>query len=79
MRELTDKQIEKLCKMSDIHFKWFSIYSPESETKYEEVLELNHNKVLDIIEGCYDCNEDVIDFILDSIIKDYTELLNQVI
>jgi hypothetical protein len=79
MRDLTDKQIEKLYEMSDIHFKWFSIYSPESNIKYQEVLELNHNKILDILEGCYDCNEDVIDFIIESIIKDYIDLLNQVI
>lgn len=74
MDELTDSQLEKLYEMSEIHFKWFQIYSPE--TKYEEVLKLNHNKMLSIMEGCYDCSEDMIDFIFDVIIKDYKEMLD---
>ena len=74
MDELTDSQLEKLYEMSEIHFKWFQIYSPE--TKYEEVLKLNHNTMLSIMEGCYDCSEDMIDFIFDVIIKDYKEMLD---
>ncbi len=73
-KELTDKQLDKLYEMVEIHFKWFQIYSPE--TKYEEVLELNHIKMKSIIEGCYDCSEDMIDFIFDAIIKDYNEMLS---
>lgn len=73
MSELTDKQLEKLYEMTEIHFKWFQIYSPE--TKYEEVLELNHIKILSIIDGCFDCSEDMVDIIFDSIIRDYKELL----
>ena len=73
-KELTDKQLDKLYEMVEIHFKWFQIYSPE--TKYEEVLELNHIKMKSIIKGCYDCSEDMIDFIFDAIIKDYNEMLS---
>lgn len=74
MASLTDSQIEKLYEMVDVHFKWFQIYSPES--KYEDVLELNHKKMLSIISGCYDCSDDMIDFIMDSIIRDYKEMLD---
>lgn len=73
-KELTDKQLDKLYEMVEIHFKWFQIYSPE--TKYEDVLELNHIKMKSIIEGCLDCSEDMIDFIFDAIIRDYKEMLS---
>lgn len=74
MTGLTDSQIDKLYEMSEIHFKWFQIYCPD--TKYEEVLELNHIKMLSIISGCSDCSEDMLDFIFDAIIRDYKEMLN---
>lgn len=74
MTDLTDSQLDKLYEMTEIHFKWFQLYAPD--TKYEEVLELNHIKMLSIIDGCYDCTEDMIDFIFDSIIKDYKEMLD---
>ena len=73
MSELTDNQLDKLYEMSEIHFKWFQIYSPE--TKYEEVLQLNHIKMVSIIDGCFDCSEDMLDFIFDAIIRDYKEIL----
>jgi hypothetical protein len=73
MSELTDNQLDKLYEMSEIHFKWFQIYSPE--TKYEEVLQLNHIKMMSIM-SCADCSEDMIDFIFDSIIRDYKEMLD---
>lgn len=74
MTELTNSQIDKLYEMSEIHFKWFQIYCPD--TKYEEVLELNHIKMLSIISGCSDCSEDMLDFIFDAIIRDYKEMLD---
>ncbi len=73
MSELTDNQLDKLYEMSEIHFKWFQIYSPE--TKYEEVLQLNHIKMMSIMSDCDDCSEDMMDFIFDSIIRDYKEML----
>lgn len=75
MTNLTDSQLDKLYEMTEIHFKWFQLYAPD--TKYEEVLELNHIKIMSIVDGCYDCSEDMIDFIFDSIIKDYREMLDE--
>lgn len=74
MSELTDNQLDKLYEMSEIHFKWFQIYCPD--TKYEEVLQLNHIKMMSIMSGCSDCSEDMLDFIFDAIIRDYKEMLN---
>ena len=74
MTRLTDNQIGKLYKMSEIHFKWFQIYCPD--TKYEEVLELNHIKMVNIMDGCDDYSEDMLDFIFDDIIRDYKEMLD---
>jgi hypothetical protein len=74
MTKLTDSQIDKLYEMSEIHFKWFQIYCPD--TKYEEVLELNHIKMVSIMDGCSDCSEDMLDFIFDAIIRDYKEMLD---
>lgn len=74
MTKLTDSQIDKLYEMSEIHFKWFQIYCPD--TKYEEVLQLNHIKMMSIMDGCSDCSEDMLDFIFDAIIRDYKEMLD---
>ena len=74
MTKLTDSQIDKLYEMSEIHFKWFQIYCPD--TKYEEVLELNHIKMVSIMDGCSDCSEDMLDFIFDAIIRDYKKMLD---
>jgi hypothetical protein len=44
MINLSDRQIELLYEMAEIHFAWFQKYSPESKTKFEDILELNHIK-----------------------------------
>lgn len=75
MRELSDIQLDMLCEMSEIHLKWFNVYSPESKTTFEDVLQLNHIKVMSIIDGCDGCSEDIINFIFESIIKDYKKML----
>ena len=74
MTNLTDKQIELLYEMSEIHFQWFHKYSPETAT-YEDVIELNHLKMISIIEGCNDCSEEMVQFIFESIIEDYKMML----
>lgn len=75
MIELTDKQLDMLCEMSEIHLQWFHKYSPEAGITYEEVLKLNHQKMSDIAEGCFDCSEEMMDFIFECIIRDYKEML----
>lgn len=74
MNNFTDKQIELLYEMSEIHFIWFEKNYPET-AKFEEVLELNHIKMKSIIDGCQDCSEEMIEFIFESIILDYKKML----
>lgn len=76
MTDLTDRQIELLYEMSETHFNWFEKYSPNTVT-FEDVLEMNHMKVISIIDGCEDCSEEMIDFILESIIRDYQEMIDR--
>lgn len=73
---MTDNQLEMLCEMSDIHLKWFKIYSPEINISYEEVLKLNHIKMIDILKNCTDLSEEMIDVIFKSTIRDYQEMLD---
>ena len=72
----TDKQIEMLYEMSEIHFNWFNKYAPESPIRYEDVLRLNVVKMTDIVDSCYDCSEDMIDFVFESVIRDYKTMLD---
>jgi len=39
---LTDKQLEILFEMAEIHFQCFEKFYKEYEITYSEVLELNH-------------------------------------
>lgn len=73
--EFSQKQIDMVWEMSEIHFQWFQKYFPDTQTTFEEVLKLNHIKMMDIVSGCDDCSEDMIDFIFESVIKDYKEML----
>lgn len=75
MSDLTDKQIELLYEMTEVHFEWFRIQDPE--VTYEEVLKLNHIKMNSIIGGCEDCDEDMLNFIFESIVRDYKEMLDE--
>ena len=78
MIQFTDKQLDMLCLMSDIHLQWFQKYNPGSNITYDEVLKLNHQKMIDICESCFDSSEDMIDVIFESIIKDYQEMLKDI-
>jgi hypothetical protein len=74
--DFNQNQIDMIWEMSEIHFQWFEKYFPESETTFDEVLKLNHIKMIDIVSACDDCSEDMIDFIFESVIKDYREMLD---
>jgi len=51
--ELTDKQLDILYQIAEVHLEWFKIYSDEPP-KYEDVLKLNHQKLMDISDSCED-------------------------
>lgn len=75
MIQFTEKQIDMLYQMSDIHYKWFIKYNPDNDIKYEDVLKINHQKMMDIAESCFDHSEEMLDIIFESVIRDYEEML----
>lgn len=72
--DLTDNQLEILYKMTEVHFKWFEIYS-DNPPKYEDVLKLNHQKMIDISDSCEDCNEEMLDSLFNTILEGYVKML----
>lgn len=75
MTDFTDKQIEMLYEMADLHHRWLKKYNTNAEISYEEIIKLNHQKMTDICESCFDQSEEMIDLIFESIIRDYTQML----
>jgi hypothetical protein len=72
---LTDEQIDILYKMTEVHFECFEKYYKEYNIKYESVLELNHKKMIEILEVCYD--ERSLKIIFDGMLKEYKDMLNR--
>ena len=72
---LNDEQVEKLCKMAEIHFECFEKYYKEYNISYQSVLELNHKKMIEVVKVCHD--ERASNRIFDGMIKEYTDMLNR--
>lgn len=77
MIEMNCDQIEKFLSLVEIHYECFQKHYPEYNVTYENVLELNHKKILDIIEDLIEGDEEIIDFILDQLIDDYKKTLRK--
>ena len=75
--DLTDRHLEMLWQMAEIHYECFDKFYKEYDITYKDVLELNHKKMIDIAEGCPACDEEELDFIFGSIIKDYKKMLER--
>ena len=73
--ELTNKQLDMLCEMAEVHFEWFQKHSPESNITFGEVLKLNHQKMLNLTKSCLNCNEEMLDLVFRTMIKDYREMV----
>ena len=58
---MNDEQIEKFLELVEIHYKCFQKHYPEYNVSYENVLELNHKKILHIIEDLEDDDEFMFD------------------
>lgn len=74
--ELTDKQLDILYQIVEVHLEWFNLYNPEANISYEDVLRINHQKLTDIIESCDDCDEEMINFIFETMLVDYIKMLD---
>lgn len=75
MKNLSGKHIDMLIEMVEIHFACFEKHYPEYDITYENVLELNHQKMINILDGCLECEDDILDFIFESMIDDYKRIL----
>ena len=76
MVDFSNRQIEMIWEMSDIHFQLFNKYNSDSKMTFVDVLKLNHQKMIDISLACSDCSEDMIDFIFEAVIRDYKDMLD---
>jgi hypothetical protein len=74
---MTDEQIENLLEVVEIHYECFQKHYPEYNVTYENVLELNHQKIIDIIEDLIEGDEEIIDFIIEQLMFEYKQILNR--
>jgi hypothetical protein len=75
--QMTDEQIENLLEVVEIHYECFQKHYPEYNVTYENVLELNHQKIIDIIEDLIEGDEEIIDFIIEQLMFEYKQILNR--
>lgn len=75
--ELSEQQLEKLLELVEIHYQCFIKHYPEYNITYENVLELNHKKILDITDELVQGEEEVVDFVIDKLIKEYRNILKR--
>ena len=77
MIQMSDEQIENFLELVEIHYECFQKHYPEYNVTYENVLELNHKKILDIIEELIEGDEEFIDFMLELLMFEYKQILNR--
>lgn len=77
MIAMTDEQIDKFLELVEIHFQCFEKHYPEYRITYQNVLELNHKKILDVIHDLEEDEEDIIDFVIDQLLKEYRYILKR--
>lgn len=77
MISMSDDQLDKFLVLVEIHFQCFEKHYPEYRITYQNVLELNHKKMLDITDELVDGEEEVIDFVIDKLIKEYRNILKR--
>ncbi len=79
MRQLDDYELEMLLEVVEVHYRCFQKHYPEYNITYENVLELNHKKILDISRDLTDNQFDdgIIRYILTSLLRDYNAILEK--
>jgi hypothetical protein len=79
MRQLDDYELEMLLEVVEVHYMCFQKHYPEYNITYENVLELNHKKILDISRDLTDNQFDdgIIRYILTSLLRDYNAILEK--
>jgi hypothetical protein len=77
MITMSDGQMDKFLELVETHYGCFEKHYPEYQITYENVLELNHKKILDITEDLEDGEEEIIDYVLDQLLKEYRLILKR--
>lgn len=77
MIQMSDEQIENFLELVEIHYECFQKHYPEYNVTYENVLELNHKKILGIIEDLIEGDDEFIDFMLELLMFEYKQILNR--
>lgn len=62
MIRLSDQNIELLYEVTEIHFNWLSSYNPN--IKFGDVLEINHDKIQNMLSVYDETNDDNIKKVL---------------
>jgi hypothetical protein len=77
MISISDEQLDKFLELVEIHYQCFVKHYPEYNITYENVLELNHKKILEITDELVQGEEEVVDFVIDKLIKEYKQILKR--
>jgi hypothetical protein len=79
MRQMDDYELELLLEVVEVHYQCFQKHYPEYNVTYENVLELNHKKILGLAEDLEesDFDDGIITFILNGLLSDYTKILRR--
>lgn len=77
MIRMDDDQLEKFLELVEVHFECFCKHYLAYNITYENVLELNHKKILEVGEELIEGEEEVIDFVIDQLIKEYRNILKR--
>lgn len=77
MISISDEQLDKFLELVEIHYQCFAKHYPEYNITYENVLELNHKKILEITDELVQGEEEVVDFVIDKLIKEYKQILKR--
>lgn len=77
MISLNDEQMDVFLELVEIHYECFRKHYPEYNITYENVLELNHTKIIEVMEDLVEGDEEFIDYILEQLMFEYNEILKR--
>ena len=77
MISLSDEQMDIFLELVEIHLECFTKHYPEYNITYENVLELNHTKIIEVMEDLIEGDEEFIDYILEQLMFEYKQILKR--
>ena len=77
MIPMGDEQIDRFLELVEIHFQCFEKHYPEYHITYQNVLELNHKKILEVISELEEGEDEIIDFVIEQLLREYKHILKR--